>query len=152
MLLNLGTTETPDWKPAIVGISSRTNAVSEETQDYYYMSGKGSAETEPTTQKVSVTFTGHRAVGDPLQDKVMDDMLFDMEIRNLEFIDYQDIIDAPGASNGWKGDASITITDFGSGEANVRQTISFTMNLKGKPERGSVAYDNITKKYTWTPK
>ena len=36
-LMNLGTTEEPDWKPITVGISATEVEVEEEAEDYYYM-------------------------------------------------------------------------------------------------------------------
>ena len=43
--LNLGTDASPEWAEISVGISSRGNSFTENTEDFYYMNNKGTAET-----------------------------------------------------------------------------------------------------------
>lgn len=65
-LMNLGTKEEADWKPITVGIAATETEIEEESEDYYYMDGRGTPESEPATQKITRTFTGHRKLGDPV--------------------------------------------------------------------------------------
>lgn len=152
MLINIGTTETPDWKKIAVGILSRGNSISETTNDFYYMSNLGTADTETSSQVISVSFTGHRDVGDAAQDYILDKVLYDLSGRTVEFMDYDDTIVIPTTGtkpvNGVKGTASISISDFGSGNAPDRQTIGFSLRYKGKPARGTVEKTETT--YTFT--
>lgn len=157
MLINIGTTETPDWKKIAVGILSRGNSISETTNDFYYMSNLGTADTETSSQVISVTFTGHRDVGDAAQDYILDKVLYDLSGRIVEFMDYDDSIVIPTTDtkpvNGAKGVASISISDFGSGNAPDRQTIGFSLRYKGKPTRGTVVAtttEGVTT-YAFTP-
>ncbi len=142
MLINLGTSETPDWQLIADGILSRGNSISETTNDYYYMAGLGTADTETSSQVISVNFTGHRNVGNAVQDYILDEVLYDLSGRDVEFMDYDDTVVIPSTGtkpvNGAKGTASISISDFGSGNAQERQTIAFALRYKGKPTRGTV--------------
>lgn len=153
MLINIGTTETPNWKRIAEGILSRGNSISETTNDFYYMINNGTADTETSSQVISVSFTGHRDVGDAAQDYILDTVLYDLSKRDVEFMDYEDTIAIPGTGtkpvNGVKGTASISISDFGSGNTPDRQTIGFSLRFKGKPIRGTVEKTEAT--YTFTP-
>ena len=40
-LMNLGTKEEEDWKPITVGIAATETEIEEESEDYYYMDGRG---------------------------------------------------------------------------------------------------------------
>ena len=102
--MNLGTPEEPDWKPITVGISTTETEIEEEAEDYYYMDGRGTPESEPATQKITRTFTGHRKIGDPVQDD-------------------------------------------GSGEAQMRADISFSITKTGASEKGTMTFTQ--NKYTW---
>lgn len=142
MLINLGTSASPDWKLIAVGILSRGNSISETTNDYYYMADRGTADTETSSQVISVSFTGHRSVGDNVQDYILDEVLYDLDKRDVEFMDYDETVVIPESGtkpvNGVKGLASISISDFGSGNTPDRQTIGFALRYKGKPTRGTV--------------
>ena len=73
-------------------------------------------------------------IGDEAQDYVFIDALYDLDKRAVEFVEYYD--DVEGV-NGWKGVASLTISDDGSGDTANRETIGFGLNLIGKPVRGT---------------
>lgn len=145
-LMNLGTPAEPDWKPITVGISATEVEVEEEAEDYYYMDGRGTPESEPATQKITRTFTGHRKVGDPVQDYVFDVMMEDLNKRNTEIIEYNDMI-AAGTPNGKKYPATVSVQNDGSGEAQLRQDISFSITKTGASEKGTVT--NSDGDYTW---
>lgn len=143
------------WMLIATGITSRASNFSETAETYYYMSGRGMADKEPTTQEAGYTYSGHRAVGDPAQDYALDEVLYDMEKRNIEWIEWDDGVDISGdpkPANGWRGKGTLQITDPGSGDATARQTIGFTINLSGKPEKGTLVYDAGEQTYTWTAK
>ena len=153
MLINIGTPDAKKWKKIAEGILSRANNINENAETYYYISGQGTSEKEVTSQDVGVSFTGHRTVGDEAQDYILDAVLFYLDSREIEFMDFDDIIDVSGEKppvNGFRGTASIQITDFGSGDAASRQNIGFTLNFKGKPERGTVTKTGDV--YTFIPK
>ena len=80
--LNLGTDASPDWAGNFGG-RSRLEVITftENTEDFYYMNNKGTAETEPTNQKISRTFSGNRFIGDKAQDAVFIDRLYDLDNR-----------------------------------------------------------------------
>lgn len=150
MAINLkGDAAADDYKLIASGILSRTNSISESKSSYQYMDNRGTADTDVTGQEVSAAFTGHRKIGDAAQDYILDDVLYDLDKREVEFLDYDDSI-AAGSPNGWKGKARLQITDNGSGNAADRQSISFALNYVGKPIRGTVTKD-ASGKLTFTP-
>lgn len=138
-LLNIGTTGSPKWVEIARGITSRGNNFSESSETYYPMDQRGTAEIETTSQSVSRTWSGFRVIGDAAQDYVFIDALYDLDKRSVEFVEYYDNVEGV---NGWKGIASLTISDDGSGDTANRETIGFGLNLIGKPVRGTatVAY------------
>ena len=146
-LLNIGTTESPKWVEVARGITSRGNNFSESSETYYPMDQRGTAEIETTSQSVSRTWSGFRVIGDAAQDYVFIDALHDLDKRTVEFVEYYDNVEGV---NGWKGTASITISDDGSGDTANRETIGFGLNQIGKPVRGTatVTYsDSISVKW-----
>ena len=147
-LINFGTTEQPEWAEVARGITSRGNSFSETSETYYPMDQRGTAEIETTAQSVSRTWSGFRVIGDKFQDKVFIDALYDLDKRNVEYIEYYDNVTGV---NGWKGNGNLTISDDGSGDTQNRETIGVGLNLIGKPERGTaqVTYGaTITVKWT----
>ena len=145
-LMNLGT-DMEDWKPITVGIAATETEIEEENEDYYYMDGRGTPESEPATQKITRTFTGHRKIGDPVQDMVFDVMLENLDKRAVEIIEYYDIIDS-GTPNGKRYPATVSIQNDGSGEAQMRSEISFSITKTGPSEKGTVTKSEGNK-YTW---
>ena len=137
-LLNIGTTGSSKWVEVARGITSRGNNFSESSETYYPMDQRGTAEIETTSQSVSRTWSGFRVIGDAAQDYVFIDALYDLDKRSVEFVEYYDNVEGV---NGWKGIASLTISDDGSGDTANRETIGFGLNLIGKPVRGTA---NVT--------
>ena len=135
--LNLGTDASPDWAEISVGISSRGNSFTENTEDFYYMNNKGTAETEPTNQKISRTFSGNRFIGDKAQDAVFIDRLYDLDNREAEYLEWYDNY-PEGKANGYKGKCALTVSDDGSGDTSSRETIGFGFSINGKPVAGTV--------------
>lgn len=137
IFINIGTDIVPEWAEVAVGISSRGVSFTENEEEYYYMSERGTAEKEPTTQSVSRSFTGNRFIGDAAQDFIFIDRLYELDKREVEYMEFYDNVEK-GKPNGWKGRASITVSDDGSGDVSNRESISFGMSLNGKPKRGTV--------------
>lgn len=135
--INIGTSESPTWAEIAVGITSRGNSFSENEEEYYYMNERGTAEKEPSTQSISRTFSGNRFVGDAAQDEIFINRLYDLENREVEYLEFYDNISS--GANGWKGKASLTVSDDGSGDTQNRETIGFGLAMNGKPVRGTVA-------------
>lgn len=135
--LNLGTAEAPNWAEIAAGISSRGTSISEGSEDFYYMNNRGSAESAATTQKISRSFSGNRFIGDPLQDAIFIERLYDMNRREVEFLEWYDNMPSE-KPNGMKGKCTIVVSDDGSGDTSNRENISFSLSINGKPEKGTV--------------
>lgn len=134
--INIGDGNTENWAEIAVGITSRGNSFTENSEEYQYVSNEGTAETEPTTQSVTRTFSGNRFIGDPAQDEIFIRRIYDLDHREVEFMEYYKNVDGV---NGWRGRATILITDDGSGDSTARETIGFNLAVNGKPERGTVS-------------
>lgn len=146
-LVDIGTADAPKIVPIAAGITSHGSNISESTEKYYYMDQRGTAETDLTGQDVSRSFSGHRMKGDEAQDYILDELLYDIDNREIVFYDYDESLTA--GVNGWKGVATIRISDDGSGDTAARQNIAFSLAINGKPERGTVS--KTESGYTWTP-
>lgn len=157
-VINFGKDGNPEWYDIITGISSRGNNISESPQDYYYMSGRGVADSDVTTQTIERTFAGNRFLDDPAQNAIFIDRLNDMENRSVEVYEYYDNMpdDVKAAKgNGWKYRATIAITDDGSGDTAARETIGFSLRQQGVSERGIVTVtggDDPVYSFTAIPK
>ena len=134
--INIGTSDLPEWAEISQGITSRGNSFTENEEEFYYMADRGTAEKEPTTQNISRSFSGNRFIGDKAQDEIFINRIYDLDNRSVEFIEFYDNVKS--GTNGYKGNASITISDDGSGDTSARETIGFGLSINGKPERGTV--------------
>ena len=134
--IDVSTIGTPEWAEIAKGISSRGNSISEQSQDYYDMAGRGVAESEVTGITVSRTWSGWRVLGDKAQDAIMD-KLYSLDGRRVKFLECYDNMEAE-AVNGHQGVAVLSITDDGSGDANNRENIGFGLKIEGTPEAGTV--------------
>lgn len=141
IFINIGSSIVPQWAEIAVGISSRGVTFTENEEEYYYMSERGTAEKEPTTQSISRTFTGNRFVGDAAQDAIFIDRLYALDKREVEYMEFYDNVPV-GKPNGWMGRASITVSDDGSGDVSNRENIGFGLSINGKPKRGTVTLED----------
>ncbi len=146
--LNLGTAEAPQWMDIKEGIASRGADISEDEEKYEYMSGRGTADTESASQAVARTFSGNRFLGDPVQDAIFIDRMYNLDKREIEYLDYYDnppaswkVGGSDGIGNGYKGKANLKISDDGGGDAGKRETIEFSLLYSGPPVRGTVTVD-----------
>lgn len=149
--VNFGTVAAPAWHLICFGISSRGTDFSEDKEEYEYMCG--GKDTEPTEQTVSRSFSGNRFIGDPAQDAIFIDRIFNMDNRHVQVYEWYDgqpaeITTAKG--NGWSYDATITISDDGSGDAPERETIGFSLDINGTPKRGTVEQAGTEEEPTFT--
>lgn len=135
--IDIGTSETPKWVELARGIASRSNSFTEETENYYYMDGRGTAETDATTQTVTRTFSGNRVIGDEAQDYLFFDNVYNLDGRVVPFMEFYDNMET-GKENGWKGTYTLSISDDGSGDATARETVGINASINGIPERGTV--------------
>lgn len=127
---------TPEWAEIAKGISSRGTNISEQSQDYYDMVGRGVAESEVTGITVSRTWSGWRVLGDKAQDAIME-KLYSLDGRRVKFLECYDNM-GDEAVNGHQGFAVLSVTDDGSGDANNRENIGFGLKIEGTPEAGTV--------------
>ena len=127
---------TPEWAEIAKGISSRGTNISEQSQDYYDMAGRGVAESEVTGITVSRTWSGWRVLGDKAQDAIME-KLYSLDGRRVKFFFFFDNM-GDEAVNGHQGFAVLSVTDDRSGDANNRENIGFGLKIEGTPEAGTV--------------
>lgn len=110
------------------GINSITPAAADTTDETAYWDGEGFTESEVTGKNVTFALAGHRVIGDPAQDYVAENFLsIGDKLRTVaRWTD--------PAGNVVEAVATLTsIVPFG-GNANEKQTFSFTLALNGKPK------------------
>ena len=134
--IDVSVNDTPEWAEIAKGISSRGTNISEQSQDYYDMAGRGVAESEVTGITVSRTWSGWRVLGDKAQDAIME-KLYSLDGRRVKFLECYDNM-GDEAVNGHQGFAVLSVTDDGSGDANNRENIGFGLKIEGTPEAGTV--------------
>ena len=134
--IDVSVNDTPEWAEIAKGISSRGTNISEQSQDYYDMAGRGVAESEVTGITVSRTWSGWRVLGDKAQDAIME-KLYSLDGRRVKFLECYDNM-ADEAVNGHQDFAVLSVTDDGSGDANNRENIGFGLKIEGTPEAGTV--------------
>ena len=134
--IDVSVNDTPEWAEIAKGISSRGTNISEQSQDYYDMAGRGVAESEVTGITVSRTWSGWRVLGDKAQDAIME-KLYSLDGRRVKFLECYDNM-ADEAVNGHQGFAVLSVTDDGSGDANTRENIGFGLKIECTPEAGTV--------------
>ena len=152
-IVNFGTADDPEFYDLIYGFSSRGNNITEDTQDYFYFSDRGTADSDTTTQTIERTFAGNRFLGDPAQDAIFIDRMYDMDKRVVQVFEYYDDKPDSYTEKDLRYNASIVITDDGSGDTASREAIAFALRLQGKPEKGTVGLPATEgDPYTFTPK
>lgn len=116
-----------DWARLAAGISGVTPAANETDDNTAYYDGDGFTDTDVTGKRITMAFTGHRVVGDAAQDFVASKFLsIGQNLKTLgRWTD----------TNGNVIISNITLTAIVpmGGNANAKQTFSFTMSFNGKP-------------------
>ncbi len=145
--INLAAASGPaQWAEIAEGITSRGNSISEKTTEYTDMAGRGVAEKDTESITITRNFSGFRKLGDKAQDAVID-RLRDLNNRTVEYVEwYDNALDAE--KNAWKGQASLSISDDGSGNAGSRESIAFSLTEMGQPVRGKVVASDGTITFT----
>lgn len=139
--INIGTAGSPIWAEFCKGVTSRGNDYAEDTEDYYDMCGRGIAETVVSGQTITRNFSGWRVFGDAAQDFLFFDRIYDFANREVQFLSWYDDMPAElvtAHGNGEQGNATLTISDDGSGDANVRENVEWGLAINGQPVRGNV--------------
>lgn len=120
--------EDDNMKVLAAGINSITPVAADTTDETAYWDGEGFTESEVTGKNVTFALAGHRVIGDPAQDYVAENFLsIGDKLRTVaRWTD--------PAGNVVEAVATLTsIVPFG-GNANEKQTFSFTLALNGKPK------------------
>lgn len=116
-----------NWARLAAGISGVTPAANETDDNTAYYDGDGFTDTDVTGKRITIAFTGHRVVGDAAQDYVASKFLaIGQNLKTLgRWTD----------TNGNVVVSSVTLTAIVpmGGNANAKQTFSFTMSFNGKP-------------------
>lgn len=115
------------FAPLAAGISGVTPAANETDDNTAYYDGAGFTDTDVTGKRITLAFTGHRVIGDAAQDYVASKFLaIGQNLKTLgRWTD----------ANGNVIVSSVTLTAIVpmGGNANAKQTFSFTMSFNGKP-------------------
>lgn len=144
VLLNIADAdEGANFRPLAAGVMSRSHNLQEEAAAEFYDEDGPRPEMTALRQTYVIEFQGHRAAGDAGQDRIFDDLAYDVSHRAVEFIDWL----PSGAA--WRGVGLLTITDGGSGEAAYRENISFSIRAAKRMRRGTLRYDEETDRYEW---
>lgn len=109
------------------GLTGADPSNNEEMDQTAYLDGDGYKETEVIGAQFTLSFSGHRVVGDAAQDYIAS---LEHELganRKTSFRTY----DKDG--NAKTGDCTIANVDFGGGDAGAKVEISFEIHLAGKP-------------------
>ncbi|MFX0552961.1 phage tail tube protein [Lactiplantibacillus plantarum] len=113
--------------PLAAGISGVTPAANETDDNTAYYDGAGFTDTDVTGKRITLAFSGHRVIGDAAQDYVASKFLAIGEsLKTLARWTDPD---------GNKIVSNVTITAIVpmGGNANAKQTFSFTLSFNGKP-------------------
>ncbi|WP_353986603.1 phage tail tube protein [Lactiplantibacillus plantarum] len=115
------------WARLAAGISGVTPAANETDDSTAYYDGDGFTDTDVTGKRITIAFTGHRVVGDAAQDYVASKFLaIGQKLKTLARWTDQD-------GNVIVANVTITAVVPMGGNANAKQTFSFTLSFNGKP-------------------
>lgn len=115
------------FAPLAAGISGVTPSGNETSDNTAYYDGVGFTDTDVTGKRITLAFSGHRVVGDTAQDFVASKFLaIGQGLKTLARWTDPD---------GNKIVSNVTMTAIVpmGGNANAKQTFSFTLSFNGKP-------------------
>lgn len=115
------------FAPLAAGISGVTPAANETDDNTAYYDGAGFTDTDVTGKRITLAFTGHRVIGDAAQDYVASKFL--AIGQNLKTLGRW----TDPAGNKIVSSVTLTAIVPMGGNANAKQTFSFTMSFNGKP-------------------
>lgn len=127
--LNITPESTATWARMAKGLTTADPSNNEETDQTKYLDGNGAADTEVIAFQHSLAFSGHRVVGDTVQDYILS-LLFEIGSARRTQMRYTD-----ANGNIITGDVTIKDIDNGGGDAAAKSEISFTVDFNGKPTR-----------------
>lgn len=125
--VDLDDVTTGSWAWLAAGITSVTPSANETTTNDAYYDGGGFTETDVTGKQVQLAISGNRKVGDPAQDYVSEMFWKFSNAVKTRVI---------WINNGHPVIAKATITAVvpTGGNANAKQTFSFTIAFNGRPK------------------
>lgn len=132
LALNIGTKDSPEWEPLSVGVQNHGQAMNDTSSQYYYMAGKGAPEDVNEGVQEVFTISGHRNIGDKVQDFIFQhERIWNMnpDSRNVEYRWYN-----TQSHRGETGQATLSYTTTGSGPAQERAVIGLTVSVTGVPD------------------
>lgn len=131
LALNIGTKDSPQWEPLSVGVQNHGQAMNDTSSQYYYMAGKGAPEDVNEGVQEVFTISGHRNIGDRVQDFIFKhERIWNVnpDSRNVEYRWYN-----TQSHRGETGEATLSYTTTGSGPAQERAVIGLTVSVTGVP-------------------
>jgi hypothetical protein len=120
--------QTAKWEVIGAGISTVDPAFEDETDDTSYYDGQGFGSETVTGVKASLTFSGHRQLGDPAQDYVIG-MAFEVGAKRETKLRWTQT-DGKQIT----GDVTISGIKGTGGDANAKQDFEFKASFNGKPK------------------
>lgn len=115
------------FAPLAAGISGVTPAANETDDNTAYYDGAGFTDTDVTGKRITLAFSGHRVIGDAAQDYVASKFLaIGQNLKTLARWTDPD-------GNVIVANVTITAVVPMGGNANAKQTFSFTLSFNGKP-------------------
>jgi len=114
------------FAPLAAGISGVTPAANETDDNTAYYDGAGFTDTDVTGKRITLAFSGHRVIGDAAQDYVASKFLaIGQNLKTLARWTDPD-------GNVIVANVTITAVVPMGGNANAKQTFSFTLSFNGK--------------------
>ncbi|WEV56130.1 phage tail tube protein [Ligilactobacillus acidipiscis] len=117
-----------NFSPLAAGITQTTPALNETSDQTAYYDGQGFDSTDITGKRLSIAFAGNRVRGDAAQDFIVSKFLaLGDDVKTLfrwTMTDGSVVI----------GECSITAIVPSGGNANAKQTLSFTIQFNNKPQ------------------
>lgn len=127
---------TESYARLAAGISGASQANNDVVDQTVYLDGDGFGSSDVTGGQKIISVTGHRVIGDSVQDYIaeLSDLFGDSRKTSLKYRN------ALGA--GFNADITIANIEVGGGDANAKKDISFELHANGKPTKVSKSVVN----------
>lgn len=135
--ISLDTSDPPHtsktFTPFCEGWDNMNEELNEVIQQFFYLCGEGFARNYVTGMAPALTVTGHRVVGDPLQDWMFD---FKRKYGTGATRETTMRVERPAATKAEKFDVPVTICNLVEigGSTNDGMAISAELRFNGKPQ------------------
>jgi hypothetical protein len=127
----------PTWKPVCDGFNNLTEAMNEQTQEYFFLCGKGFGTSEVTGIHPVIQLTGVRKVGDAAQDFIFGNRYNLMEGRKTNI--RLSLANADGTVTRYTVRATMqNVSSFG-GATTDGAAVSVDFSFNGRPVVDTVA-------------